>query len=140
MESTTLPRRFYPSTETVSLALYWNLYIIMFGRVQVQELMQIFQIYRASAEPRYTLTRICCKAVVLLGVLIQFASMAESYTNPNTNPNGRLGRLLGSNTQCSGISLGGDCGNWLWKLNCELLAACYNSENSIMICPKHTKF
>ena len=58
----------HPSTGTVSLVLYSYLYICMFGRVQVQELMQIFQIYRASAEPRYTLTRICCEAAVLVGV------------------------------------------------------------------------
>jgi hypothetical protein len=52
--------------------------------------------------------QICCKAAVLLGVLILFATMAESYTISTTNPNGRLGKLVGGKTQCSGISLGGD--------------------------------
>jgi hypothetical protein len=63
--------------------------------------------------------QICCKAAVSLGVLILFATMAESYTISTTNPNGRLGKLVGGKTQCSGICLGGNSSKKLWKLNCE---------------------
>jgi hypothetical protein len=108
MDYANFARSLHPSFGTVNLACnLMPLRNCVWGTSSSKTDVDFFKSGRLRSQGSPA-SKFAVKAAVLLGVLTLFANMEESCTLPNSNPNGRLGKLVGSKAQCAGICLGGN--------------------------------